>query len=81
MAVTTEAPPSDRVGTARTEAAAGVAAPTAVPEVEEEVLEVVAMLGAAEPPARGAAARGDTATPRAAATEATVNTHTEAATE
>ena len=37
---------------------------------EKEALEVVVTLGAAAVPARGAAARGDTATPRAEATEA-----------
>ena len=53
VAVATEAPPGARVGEpARAEAAAGMAAPTAAAEAEEEAMEVVATLGAAEPPAR-----------------------------
>ena len=66
MAVTMETltgPQEEEVAPAA--AAAGMAAPTAAPEAGEEALEMVAALGAAEPPARGAGARGDTATPRA----------------
>ena len=48
---------------------------------EKEALEVVVTLGAAAVPARGAAARGDMATPRATATESTGDTRREAPTE
>ena len=61
-----EAPPGARVGeAARAEAAAGMVAPTAAQEAEEEAPEVVATLDAEEPPARGVRARADTVTPRA----------------
>ena len=80
--VTTEAPTGTQVGeVAPVEAAAGIVAPTAAPEAEEEALEVVATLGAAEPPARGTAGMGDVTTPQATATEATGDTRTEAPTE
>ena len=56
--------------------------PTAAPATgDEEALEVAATLGTAEPPARGAGARGDTTTHRAEATEATEGMRTEALTE
>ena len=55
--------------------------PIAASEAEEEALEVVATLSAAEPPAKGVAGRADMATPRATATEATGDTRREAPTE
>ena len=58
-----------------------MAAPTDAPKAEEDALEVVATIVAAEPPARGAAAREDTAIPPAAATEATGSMHTVTATD
>ena len=58
-----------------------MAAPTTPQEVAEKAMEVVATLGAAEPPARGAAARGDTVMFRSKATEASGGTRTEAPTE
>ena len=82
MVVVTEAPsgtPEEEV--APEVAAAGRAAPIGVPEAEKEALEVVATLGAAEAPARGAAGRADMAIPRATATEATGDTRREARTQ
>ena len=62
-------------------AAEGMAAPTAVPEEEEEALEVVATLDTAEPQARVATGRRGMASPRATAVEATGDTRRETPTE
>ena len=78
----TEAPTGAQVGeAARAEAEEGMAAPIASPEAEEEALEVVTALGAAESYARETAGREDTATPRAKAMEATGDTRAEAPSE
>ena len=82
VAVDTEAAPdSSEGGSSSGGSSSEMAAPTTTPQVEEDAREAVVTLGAAEPPARGAGTRGDTATPRPATTETTGSTRTEAPTE
>ena len=82
VAVTTETPTGAQVEVvAPAVAATGLVVPTAAPEAEEEALEVVATLGAAESPARGAVGRRDINTIRATSTEVTGDTRWDVSTE
>ena len=82
VAVATEPPTGVQVEeVAPAVAVAGMTAPTAPPEAEEEALPMVDMLGPAEPLTSGAAGRGDMVTPRATASETTGDTSREAPTE
>ena len=65
VAMTTEAPPGARVGTAtRAEATAWGAATTAATKEVEEAMEVLDTVVGAETPARAAGEKGATTTPR-----------------